>query len=110
MESKKLYKGSLQTIILTLLERQGKMYGYQIIKEVEQITKGSLKLSEGALYPTLHKLENCGILETTIIKVDSRMRKYYKLTENGKKESVAKIKELYTFIENMQTLVSPKSI
>lgn len=110
MSSIKLYKGSLQTIIMTLLNKQGKMYGYQIIKEVESITKSQLKLTEGALYPTLHKLEESGILETTLEKVDGRVRKYYKLTERGEKETVNKVQELYDFIENMQTLASLKTI
>jgi len=110
MSSTKLYKGSLQTIIMTLLEKQGKMYGYQIIKEVEVLTSNQLKLTEGALYPTLHKLEGNGILETSLEKVDGRMRKYYQLTEKGNKETVSKVKELADFIENMQMLTNLKTI
>jgi len=110
MGSTKLYKGSLQTIIMTLLNKQGKMYGYQIIKEVEKLTGNQLKLTEGALYPTLHKLEESGILETNMIKVDGRMRKYYQLTESGKKETVNKVQELFDFIDNMQTLANIKTI
>lgn len=110
MSSIKLYKGSLQTIIMTLLNKQGKMYGYQIIKEVEKLTKDQLKLTEGALYPTLHKLEENGVLETSIMKVDGRLRKYYQLTEIGKKETVNKVQELFDFIENMQTITNLKTI
>ena len=95
---------------MTLLNRQGEMYGYQIIKEVEKLTKDQLKLTEGAIYPTLHKLEENGVLETNIAKVDGRMRKYYKLTEKGKKETVSKLQELFDFIENMQTLTNLKTI
>jgi len=110
MDSKKLYKGSLQTIIMTLVDKQGKMYGYEIIKEVEKLTKGNLKLTEGALYPTLHKLEENGFLDTNMQKVDGRMRKYYSLTENGNKETASKTKELFDFIESMQILVNLKTV
>ena len=110
MSSTKLYKGSLQTIIMTLLNKQGKMYGYQIIKEVESLTNNKLKLTEGALYPTLHKLEENGVLITNLVRVDGRMRKYYQLTENGKKETVGKVQELFDFIENMQTLANLKAV
>ena len=110
MSSTKLYKGSLQTIIMTLLNTQGKMYGYQIIKEVESLTNNKLKLTEGALYPTLHKLEENGVLITNLVRVDGRMRKYYQLTENGKKETVGKVQELFDFIENMQTLANLKAV
>ena len=95
---------------MTLLNKQGKMYGYQIIKEVEKLTKDQLKLTEGALYPTLHKLEENGVLETSIMKVDGRLRKYYQLTEIGKKETVNKVQELFDFIENMQTITNLKTI
>ena len=66
MNNQKLYKGSLQTIILNLLDEKGKLYGYEITKLVKEITKGNLTISEGALYPTLHKLESEGVLEVEL--------------------------------------------
>jgi PadR family transcriptional regulator PadR len=39
--------------------------------------------------------------------VDNRMRKYYKLTESGQKETVNRLSELEDFIRNMQSLVNP---
>ncbi|MFW5755011.1 MAG: PadR family transcriptional regulator, partial [Tangfeifania sp.] len=67
-----------------MLKDNGKMYGYQITREVEKITSGELVITEGALYPTLHKLEAKGLLSVEIKKVNNRPRKYYLLTENGK--------------------------
>ena len=61
MANQKLYKGSLQTIILKLLENQEKMYGYEITQKVKDITQGALTITEGALYPALHKLEAEGL-------------------------------------------------
>ena len=66
MSQNNLYKGSLSTIVLKLLNDKGKMYGYQITREVELITTGSLKITEGALYPILHKLEAKGLLSVEI--------------------------------------------
>ena len=40
MGNQKLYKGSLQTIILKLLESNAKMYGYEITQKVKELTKG----------------------------------------------------------------------
>lgn len=108
MSNTKLYKGSLVTIILKLLEEQGKMYGYEITQRVKELTKGELKITEGALYPALHKLESDGLLDVEIKKVDNRLRKYYKLTEAGEKESESKLAELEAFIKNMEYLVNPK--
>lgn len=108
MGNQKLYKGSLQTIILKLLEQQDKMYGYEITQKVKGLTSGDLNITEGALYPALHKLEAEGFLDVEIVKVGNRMRKYYKLTEEGSKETVNKLAEMQEFLKTMQQLVNPK--
>ncbi|MGB2116933.1 MAG: PadR family transcriptional regulator [Flavobacteriaceae bacterium] len=107
MSNSKLYKGSLSTIILKLLGNGEKMYGYEITQKVKSITQGELIITEGALYPALHKLESEGLLTVEVIKVDNRLRKYYKLTGDGKKESVSRLEELLRYIETMQQLVTP---
>lgn len=108
MSNSKLYKGSLTTIILKLLNEHDKMYGYEITQKVKALTKGELKITEGALYPALHKLEAEGLLDVEVVKVDNRLRKYYKLTETGTKETVNKLEELAEYIKTMQALVNPK--
>lgn len=108
MGNQKLYKGSLQTIILKLLETNAKMYGYEITQHVKALTKGELKITEGALYPALHKLEADGLLEVEVAKIGNRLRKYYKLTESGSKETANKLAEMQEFLKTMQHLVNPK--
>jgi DNA-binding PadR family transcriptional regulator len=93
---------------MKLLEEQGRMYGYEITQKVKEITKGELNITEGALYPALHKLEADGLLDVEVEKVDNRLRKYYKLTEKGTTETVNRLAELEEFIKNMQTIVNPK--
>jgi len=107
MKNSQLYKGSLTTIIMKLLEENGRMYGYEITQKVKLITNGELAITEGALYPALHKMEADGLLDVEVQKVDNRLRKYYKLTESGTKETVNRLAELEDFIRNMQSLVSP---
>jgi len=108
MANQKLYKGSLQTIILKLLEDHDKMYGYEITQCVRELTKGELNITEGALYPALHKLEAEGLLDVEVVNIGNRLRKYYKLTEQGTKETLNRLAELEEFIKNMQTIVKPK--
>ena len=108
MANSKLYKGSLQTIILNLLEKNDKMYGYEITQKVKEITNGELLITEGALYPALHKLEADGFLDVEIINIGNRMRKYYKLTEHGSKETTNRLVELQDFIKTMQHIINPK--
>lgn len=108
MGNQKLYKGSLQTIILKLLAQNDKMYGYEITQKVKELTKGELNITEGALYPALHKLEAEGMLDVEVAKVGNRLRKYYKLTEQGAKETTNKLAEMQEFLKTMQELVNPK--
>ncbi len=107
MANQKLYKGSLQTIILKLLAENNKMYGYEITQKVKTLTHGKLNITEGALYPALHKLEAEGILDVEVLNIGNRFRKYYKLTEHGTKETISRLAEMQTFINTMQQLVNP---
>ncbi|MFD2566926.1 PadR family transcriptional regulator [Pseudotenacibaculum haliotis] len=108
MGNQKLYKGSLQTIILKLLEENTRMYGYEITQKVKELTKGELQITEGALYPALHKLEAEGVLEVEVSKVGNRLRKYYRLTEEGLRETTNRLSEMQEFLNTMQKLVNPK--
>jgi PadR family transcriptional regulator PadR len=108
MSTNPLLKGTLQTVILKLLEDHTEMYGYEITQKVKEISAGDVMLTEGALYPALHKLEADGLLETFTQIVDNRVRKYYRLTEQGGKEVTSKLTEAQAFIDQLQTLLSLK--
>lgn len=104
-----LYKGFLEPIILKLLEQQGRMYGYEITQKVKEQTKGELQITEGALYPLLHRLEANGLLEAESVKTDNRVRKYYTLTEQGKKETLQYTKLLEQFAGTLHLILQPKT-
>ncbi|WP_448703023.1 PadR family transcriptional regulator [Mucilaginibacter sp. AW1-3] len=108
MSTNPMLKGTIQTIILKLLEDNEQMYGYEITQKVKEITAGEIKLTEGALYPALHKLEAEGLLETTSEIVDGRARKYYRLTEEGGHEVTSKVNEAEAFISQLQALLNLK--
>jgi PadR family transcriptional regulator PadR len=101
-----LIKGSLKTIILKLLKEEGPMHGYAITRKVEELTEGKIKLTYGALYPILHKLENDGSLVTTTENFNNRIRIYYALTPKGYTVVDDKIRELNEFIESLQRIVN----
>lgn len=109
MKKSSLYKGCLEPILLRLLKDNGRMYGYQMTQMVKEITKGELNITEGALYPLLHKLEEQGILETETEMNGNRMRKYYSLTKAGKKQTVAAMEEMKAFMQSLEFIVNPKT-
>lgn len=103
-----MLKGSLQTIILKLLQENTKMYGYEITQKVKDMTNGDIKLTEGSLYPSLHKMEADGFVSTSTENVDNRIRKYYSLTKEGQVELGNKLKEAKSFIGNLELLLNLK--
>jgi PadR family transcriptional regulator, regulatory protein PadR len=107
MISTELLKGSLRSIILKLLAENGRMYGYDITRKVEEITEGKIKLTYGALYPILHKLEVDEAVTTESENYNNRTRIYYKLTPKGDSFAVEKIKELEEYIEVMGMILKP---
>nr|WP_317124817.1 PadR family transcriptional regulator [Mangrovimonas spongiae] len=108
MYSKELTKGTLQPIILKLISSRDKMYGYEITQEVKKLTSGKIDISEGALYPILHKLEAQGVLVTEKIYVGKRVRKYYSVTKDGKQKVIEATKEINDFIITLQTIFNVK--
>ena len=109
MISNQLYSGSLKTIILKLLKEEGPTHGYALTQRVEQLSEGKIKLTYGALYPILHKLESEKAVVTTTEIYNNRMRIYYALTPKGQTVVAEKIKELKEFIESLQLIIEPKA-
>ncbi|MEW5937739.1 MAG: helix-turn-helix transcriptional regulator [Candidatus Thermoplasmatota archaeon] len=81
--SSELRKGSIQLCILALLRRTPK-YGFQILKEMREMSEGYLDLKEGTLYPALHRLEKRGLLRSEWVIEDEKPRRYYSLTPRGR--------------------------
>ena len=108
MHSPELLKGTLQTIVLKVLKDNGKMYGYEITQLVKALSDGRIVLTEGALYPTLHRLEADGLLKTEVVNIGKRVRKYYSLTFDGKSLAKDRVNEFVDFIETMSVVLQVK--
>lgn len=106
--SPELLKGTLQTIVLKILKDHGKTYGYEITQRVKDLSEGSILLTEGALYPTLHRLEAEGLLKTEEVKIGKRVRKYYMLTSEGKLEVKERVNDLLEFMKTMTHVLQVK--
>lgn len=82
---KSLITGSTTMLILKLLSIEN-MYGYQMIEELEKRSENVFTLKAGTLYPLLHTLENQNIIISYEQKsANGRTRKYYHITDVGKK-------------------------
>lgn len=108
MYSKELLKGTLKTIVLKMLSANGRMYGYEITQKVKVLTNEKIQLTEGALYPTLHKLEADGLVTTRVENINGRKRKYYEVTAAGSSEAAERSNEFTEFVQTMLLLLNPQ--
>jgi PadR family transcriptional regulator PadR len=107
--SSELIKGTLKTIVLKLLSDNKRMYGYEITQRVKELTNDKIQITEGALYPTLHALEDDGLVTTDMEYNGKRARKYYTLSKPGKAASAQKVSELADFMNTMKFLLDLKT-
>ena len=90
-------KGSTTVLILSLVAERP-MYGYQIAKELERRSEGYFDFKEGTLYPALHRMEKDGLLHSEWqVVAEGPSRKYYHITEKGKRALVDVAAEWTTF-------------
>ena len=74
-------RGLFEACILKLLT-QGDSYGYQLVREAEEV----LSISESTLYPVLRRLETAGALTVYTMEHNGRLRKYYAITDTGRRK------------------------
>lgn len=108
MYSKELLKGTLKTILLKMLSEHGRMYGYELTLKVKELSKDKITLTEGALYPMLHKMEAENLVTTKIEIANGRKRKYYTITDTGETQAQTKSSEFVEFVQTILLLLNPQ--
>ena len=89
-ESMELLKGTLDVLVLKALT-WGPRHGYAVAKWIEDATRGTLQIEEGALYHALHRLEKRAWVEGEWgVSETNRRAKYYTLTRAGRQQLVAR--------------------
>ena len=68
-------------------------HGYDIMKQVKEDTKGRLNIGPGSLYGTIKQLLADHLIEEVKDKTDEERRRYYKLTDKGKKAIRAELRQ-----------------
>lgn len=101
--SKELMKGSTQQLILAVLSQKD-LYGYEIIKEISRKSEEILTLGEGSIYPMLHQLEAKDLIRGYWKNEDGRDRKYYQITQKGKKAFTKNLKEWEVFSQSLNKI------
>lgn len=107
---RELLKGSTDPILLCMISRQP-MYGYQIIKDLERLSKGFFQFKEGTLYPALHRLEKSGLIRGRWEKLNNgQVRRYYSITEKGLMVLDERMETWYSFSAAINLIMQPLNI
>src|ERR687890_863199 len=81
-----LPQGTLDLLILKALSL-GPMHGWAISERLHQVSRATLQVPQGSLYPALHRLERRGWIRAEWGASDAnRKAKYYELTRAGRKQ------------------------
>ncbi|MBS0187679.1 MAG: helix-turn-helix transcriptional regulator [Planctomycetes bacterium] len=106
---RELMRGAGPVAVLKLLQRR-EMYGYELVETLDQRTQGALAMGQSTLYPMLYNLEAQGFIEATWKEASDkattgpRERKYYRLTDKGRKRLADESAQWEAVIRAMKAL------
>ena len=94
-------KGVLELCVLSMLDLR-ECYGYELVSEISK----NILISEGTIYPLLRRLKDEGYFTTYLQESQSGPpRKYYKITDFGKKTKELLIDEWFSFVGGVNRII-----
>lgn len=103
-----MVRGNLKLLILRAIEQKGETYGYEIQKDILEMSGGELDITYGSLYPALHKLKADGLIRTREDASGSRKRVFYSLTDEGRRTLVSWKEDWVDFFRFMSRVLDIK--
>ncbi len=98
-------KYRIKFFIMTLLAIKPS-HGYEILRRIEEVTGGIIKVSPGSLYPLLKEMLSEGLVEEETIIEGGRIRKVYRLTDKGYKEAAKSLEAAEYIMGSLLRLVT----
>jgi len=104
---RELMRGAGPVAVLRLLQRTGEMYGYELVEALDRHSGGVLAMGQSTLYPLLYNLEAKGLVKShwkTAGGGGGRDRKYYALTDRGRKRLAIEMSQWQALTQAMTEL------
>ncbi len=76
-------------------------HGYELLKRLDNVTKGLIKGGSGTVYPILRDLKEEGLIAERVVSEGARRKKVYEITEKGAKEIVLAIDTFHSIVNNL---------
>ncbi len=87
-----LLQGTLDMLILKTLQLNPQ-HGWGISQRIQQISRDTLQVNQGSLYPALHRLQRRGFIDSEWgTSENNRRAKYYSLTDKGRTQLAAEVR------------------
>ena len=103
-----LLRGNTDALLLALINENGRTYGYRLIKEIEERSRGYFRFREGTVYPALRKLENDGLIRGEWAKLaNGQERRYYAITDRGREFLSERLRMWQSFTSAMDLVLRP---
>ncbi|MEP6491423.1 MAG: PadR family transcriptional regulator [bacterium] len=100
-----LLQGTVDLLILKAASLQP-MHGWGISQRIQQITRGALEVNQGALYPSLHRLEDQGWLDAEWgTSENNRRAKFYRITAAGRRQLTVETQSWERYARAVQLLL-----
>lgn len=100
-----LLRGTLDLLILRTLALRP-MHGTAIADRISQVTRGSLQVKAGSLFPALHRLEQEGSIEGDWQEsAEGRRVRSYRLTREGRRQLAAEKRTWTRIVQAMSSLL-----
>jgi PadR family transcriptional regulator PadR len=97
-------RGHIDTMVLAAL-RAGPAHGYALVVDLAERSDGVFELSEGTVYPSLHRLERDGLVTSRWVKHAGRRRRVYELTGAGETALGDRDRDWRVFARGMNALL-----
>jgi len=82
-----ILQGTLDVMVLQMLNALGPLHGYAVAARLEQISSGALRLNMGTLYPSLMRLEQRGFIRGDWdVTENNRKARFYAITAAGRRQ------------------------
>lgn len=101
----KNYIGASSNLLILGLISQRDRYGYEIIRDLEILSENVFQYKEGTLYPILHKFESLGYVTSYFKRENNKERKYYQITDKGRKQLISEKEEFELFKQTVNNVV-----
>lgn len=101
-------RGHLELLALAALS-ESPGHGYALLSRLGDLCGDSFELTEGALYPVLHKLEDAGSIRSRWDESGSRRRRVYAITAEGRRELSERVSRWQTVRDSVDSVIAATS-